>query len=357
MAKRTAKKKEVEDIKKAIKKPVKEEVYTDDDFISSGITLLDLALSERLGGYKKGSVVHISAKDHVGKTLVMLSMMAKNKKVKGLKEFKFILDEPETAMNFNLDKMFGPGMKDRVTFLPKDRTEPRTVQDWHEDITNDDNYPFLYVLDSFDALTSEDDLKQKDAPGKGGYHTEKAIVASATFPKIIGKMKDTDSIFFWVSQTRANLGMGFEDETESGGKAKNFYRSHYIKLKKVKTLKKRVRGKERNIGKLVKFIVQKNKITGKIREVDIPIYDDYGADDLESMINWMCDNKFWSGGSWINTDGLFSKEGDSTDKWRKKELIAHIEDKDLEPVLQERVKECWYILEDEISTKRKPRYE
>ena len=355
--KKETKKKETKEIKKAIKKPVKVEKLTDSDFIGSGSYLLDLALSERRdGGYLLGSVVHISAKNHVGKSFLGLNCFAEAKGNKDLEKYKLILDEPEAANNFPMDELFGKGMKKRITFLPENREIARTVQDWHDDITNLNNHPYVYILDSFDALTSVDELKQKEAPTKGGYHTEKASVSSSTFPKIVGPIKQHKSLFIMISQTRKNLGMGMEEETTSGGNAKDFYRSIYIQMKKVRTLHKEVRGKKIVVGSLVKFIIKKNKITGKIREVEVPIYTDYGMDDIESMVNWIMTHKFWEGGSWIDTCGDFIKGDDETKKWQKKELIAYIEENGLEQKLKDIVYECWMQYEEEICTTRKKRY-
>jgi len=363
------KKDDAKEIKKVLKdkKDNKKEKKEEEEqiYVSSGSYLLDLALSEQKdGGYLLGSVIQISAKDHVGKTLMALNMFAEAKNNKKFKDYKLILDEPEAAMNFPLDKMYGKGMKKRMTFVPtpEERVSPRTVQDWYHSITNEKNYPCIYVLDSFDALTSDDDLNLKGDPGKGGYHLEKAIVASSTFPKIIGPLAKTNSLFFWISQTRANLGMGMEDDTESGGRAIKFYRSYYIKLKKIQTLTKMVRGKKIVVGNMVEITIKKNKVTGKIRTITIPIYNDYGIDDLESMVDWLCERDFWDKpkkSAWIDCLGDFSKglDKDGNEKrWTRKELILHIETEKLQQKLRGILYEKWMQYESEICTDREPRY-
>jgi len=336
-----------------IKKPIKDRYRINpDDVVSTGSTLLNLALTDFDGGYVLGTVVHLVGDTNVGKSLLALTMMAEAAKNPKFDNYNLIYEEPEASMHFPLERMFGPKIN-KVKFIPVDRSEPRTVQDWHKDlyVTYDPiKRPYIYITDSFDALTSLDQLKDEE-PTKGGWKTEKPLVASEMFPKIVGKIEQSKSLYVWVSQTRENIGVTFgSNKTFSGGSAIKFYRSFEIWLAHDSNITRDVRGKKRIIGANVKVQIKKNKFTGKIREISIPVYYEYGIDDIGSMIDWMVGEKFWG-----KDKQTIKTENDFIDATRLK-LISHIEENNLEGDLKKIVVECWKELEEEIKIDRKPRY-
>jgi RecA/RadA recombinase len=334
--------------------PIPRENIKEENLISTGSTILNLACSgfSPYGGFMLGSVVHIIGDSQAGKSLLALTMMAEAAINSKLSNYKLIYEEPEAAMYFPAEEMFGKGIS-RVDFIPKDedRINARRVQDWSKDLINAE-HPFIWVTDSFDSLTSEDDLK-RDESTKGGWKTEKAIVASETFPKIIGPLKANNSLYMHISQTRDNLGVTFgETKTFGGGNAIRFYRCHEIWLAVKNLIYKEIRGEKVEIGANVLVKIKKNKLTGKVRFVDFSVYNDYGIDDVGSMIDWMVKKKFWNlpkGKQIIETEDGF------IDATRPK-LIDYVEENNLEDKLKKVVAECWLELEGEIATKRKPRY-
>lgn len=334
--------------------PIIRENIKEEDLISTGSTLLNLACSgfTPYGGYMLGSVVHIIGDSQAGKSLVALTMMAEAAINPRLDTYRLVYEEPEAAMYFPAQEMFGKGIN-RVDFIPEDedRINPRRVQDWARDL-QDAKHPFIWVTDSFDSLTSEDDLKTQEA-SKGGWKTEKAIVASLTFPKFIGPLKANNSLYLHISQTRDNIGVTFgETKTFGGGNAIKFYRCHEIWLAVKTPIYNEIRGKKREIGSQVVAKIKKNKLTGKVRFVEFPVYNDYGIDDIGSMIDWMIIEGFWNrpkGKQIIETEDGF------IDATRPK-LIDYVEENKLENQLKKIVSECWLELEGEIATKRKPRY-
>lgn len=350
-----------DDVRKTVREsePVEiEKELKENNLISTGSTLLNLALSDKYvnGGYSLGTVVHIVGDTHAGKSLLALSAMAEASIDERLNDYQLIYEEPESAMFFPVGKMFGEKALERIVFHPskEDRLEPRTVQHWHKDLT-EWPLPFIWVTDSFDALTSNDDLKD-DEPEKGGWKTEKAIVAKRLFPKIVGRIEASNSLYFWISQTIDNIGVTFgPNKTFSGGNAIKFYRSYEIWLAVENLIFTEVRGKKREIGANVIVNVKKNKFTGKKKTIRFPIYPypyGYGIDDVTSMVNWMIEEKFWDkpkGKSNVQTEEPFI-DG------KIEKIVAHIEENNLEEKLKMVVCECWQEIEKELSTKRKPKY-
>lgn len=354
-------KKIADNIVQAKKKHVKkEDPLRSSNLVSTGSTLLNLALSGHnpYGGYALGTVVHVIGDTNIGKSVLGLSLMAEVCKDKRFEKYGKIYDEPETAMFFPLEKMFGNEIK-KVKFIPTDeerKKTPRTVQDWYVDLIDTYRHPFIYVEDSLDALTSEEELED-DHPRKGGYKTEKAKVSSKLFAEIVGKIGANKSLLFIISQTRKNLGKMFgPSDTFTGGQAIKFYRSYEIWLRKRAKIVQKVRGEDREIGNYIIAKVTKNKFVGKKRVVEFPIYDDYGIDDLESCIDWLVKYKFWTkekGKAKITVHDRSFVSG-SKDK-----IIDFVEANNYEDELRNYVAECWLEMEDETSegfSHRKAKY-
>ena len=361
-----------ENITEVIKKPAK--VSAPGKLISSGCTMLNLALSDTPdGGYRLGTVVHIIGDTHAGKSLLALNMMAEASIDKKLGDYALVYEEPESAMFFPVKKMFGEDAEKRLKFIPtmiERKKGARTVQKWHDDLLAH-AVPFVWVTDSFDALTSEEDLStitadgKKKKLGKGGFRVEKPIVAKQLFPKMVGRIEASQSIFMWISQTIKNIGVTFgPSETFAGGSAITFFRAYEIWLAVVERIYIKVRGKDREVGAWVRARIKKNKFTAKVKEVTFPVYPypyGYGIDDVGAMVGWMVEEGYWEEenkdkkkGKKKNIGKILTEEPFIDGK--PEVVIRHIEENNLEGRLKEIVTECWLELEKEISTTRKPRY-
>ena len=260
-----------------------------------------------------------------------------------------------------------------------------TIQDWKKNvlIAIAAGDPFIYGLDSFDSLTSEEELERAKAlmnkgTSEGSYNLEKPKIVGQICRIITGKLKKTRSLMLVVSQTRQKIGVTFgEKKTRSGGDALRFYSSHEVWLSVVNHIKK----KDLDIGVSVIAKVKKNKITGKLRTVPFQIYFDYGVDDIGSMIDWMIEQGFWrkkskaddgekkltkeekqeikrklkEEGKKAERVGMIDTRGDFINDTRDN-LIKHIESEGFENKLREIVGECWNEIESELATDRKPKY-
>ena len=311
--------------------------------LPTGSTLLNLALSDNpYGGYVKGTIVIIVGDRSAGKTFVLWTLFAELLRL--FYKYMMIYDEPEAALQFALKKLFG----EKIGNVELNITSS-TIQDFYRNVMEQvgTGKPFVYGLDSWDSLTSEEE-EERDGVGKGGYKTEKAIASSEIFRQIVRKVKDTESLVAVIFQTRVNIGVTFgKKKTRSGGNAPGFYATHEMWLRIVKHLKR----KEREVGVLVEVNVEKNKFTGKLRKVQFPIFFDYGIDDVGSMVDWLLLEKFWK------KDKNTINCGDDFPKATREKLITYIEDNNLEGKLIEIVAEGWQEIEKDIQTDRKPRYE
>jgi len=336
-----------------------------DKLIPTGSTLLNLAMSDRYtGGAAKGKVWNIVGDSHSGKTFLALSVLAECAVRSRFDNFRFIYDDAEAALEFDVAGMFGQKVADRLEAPMKDVDGApccsNTVEDFLDNVEDalESKKPCIYILDSLDAVDSEDDqkkaaLQRKErkkgtAPEKikGSYGMAKPKKMSELFRKIVRKLKTTDSLLIIISQTRDDINpMTFTKKTRSGGRALEFYASFIIWL----ALLRRIKKNERLIGAETKVKVSKTKLTGKIRECSFTIFNAYGLDDIGDCIDFLV------------AEEEFTKKKNTIDagefgKGTKAALIKHIEEGNQEKALRKLTGHVWSEIEKTLLPDRKKKY-
>lgn len=351
---------------KQSKKEVKESSHIDvSDLVPMGSTLLNLAMSGSIeGGAKKGTMVNIIGGSHGGKSILALTSFAETNMKESFDDYIFIYDDVEHANSFDMNYLFGEKTANRVQSARPDKEDhySQTVQHFQANLTHylKKNNPFIYVLDSYDALDALEDQKkteemvdaiEKDKKDNvGTYGMAKAKAGSGILRNITSGLSKSKSVLFIVSQTRDNVDpRSFSKETRSGGRALKFYASHEMWMASIKPIKR----KETVIGSTVKVKITKNKLTGKVREVEFDIYYDYGIDDIGSCIDYLIKMKRWSGGgsAKINFHDDFSFESCTRSK-----LISLIEEGNHVRKLRKLVEKEWNTFEDSLRLGRKSKY-
>ena len=253
---------------------------------------------------------------------------------------------------------------ERAVYETVELTASETTEDFHFNVLDAlERGPCIYVLDSADALTAEQDndkieemreARLKGTDVAGSYRMAKPKAFSNLLPSIVGDLESSQSFLLIISQTRANIEPGtFEKRTRSGGKALKFYASHEIWLAVRKGIQQKVKGasdKNRNVGSSIVAKVSKNKLTGKGRTVEFDHRHGYGCDDIQSAIDFL-----------IAERGGMTKSGAKI-TWRNEvynttnQLIARIEDNNMEKLLFQDVQKRWLEIEEELKPNRKPKY-
>jgi len=338
----------------------KKSVIDEDDLsqrslVPTGSTLFNLACSDTTkGAFALGTMVNIVGDNSSGKSIKAFTILAELCKLKRFRDHRLRYADVEAALSFDIPKLFGQKLQSRLE-LP----EIETIQDFLCDFTDvlDQDRPVIYVLDSFDALTSVEELertqktiaaKKKGKEGPGSYSQEKTRGLSALLRQIVRKIRSTESLLIIISQVRQNLNAGLFGPklVRTGGKALGHSASHEIWLTIIKRLKKN----DRTIGIVTKSKVTKNRITGKVREVEFPIYYDYGIDDIGSCIDFLLQEKAWKKkGNKIVAKGL-------NFVGMQPKLVQHIENNKLEKRLRLIVAEKWYAIEESLKLNRKNKY-
>ena len=343
--------------------------------IPSGSTLLNCACSDNpFGAFALGRIVTLPGGSVGGKTMLALTMMAECATDSRFDNYDLIYDDgEEAAEQIDIPYLFGSDINKRITppMINKETNEPihsETIQDFKANILTrciDEAKPFIYVLDSLDSLTSDEELAKEYKKAiakatsaeavnelKGSYKTEKAKHLGEVIRMINGKLKKTKSALFLIQQIRDKIGVTFgKKTTTSGGHAPFFYSTHQVWFTKIVTHPKTVKGIKRKIGSRTLAEVTKNKITGKMREVEFDIYYDYGIDDIASCIDFLIETGHWKKEkNTINADDL--------DLYcNKQNLIEKIEKDKLEKELQKITGKVWNKIEDSLLLDRSRRFE
>lgn len=351
--------------------------------IPSGSTLLNCACSDNPdGAYGLGKIVTVPGGSVSGKTVLCLTTFAEVNLVPVFDEYDLVFDDIEEALEFDARYLFGDSTADRIQapngvyiYREDNKEEPEhsdTIQDLEGNVLRrckgKNPKPFIYILDSLDALTSEEELEREHknmlARAKSAEHaaeiaktygTEKARIVGRVLRMIKKNLKETQSTLIIIQQERQRIGVSFGKQwTTSGGKAPFYYSSHQIRLNRVATIK----SKDIKIGTSVKAEVIKNKLTGKEREADFKIYYDYGIDDVASCVDFLC-KEHWKhpkdkkgkemSGTWIAEE--LDVEGS------KATIIDHIEQEGLKKEMKQAVGEVWNKREEEARLNRKRKYE
>jgi len=294
-------------------KSINKERDMTDKLISSGSIMLNLACSDTYkGAFKPGRMVNLIGDSSTGKTLIALSMFGDLHLNPQFDDYIFIYDDVEQALEFDLANLLGEECAERILPPNLDKDDPvysDTIQDFNVYMNEllKQGKPFIYVLDSFDALTTVDELEYVNKEVKhfkegksastltGTYGADKPKAMSRMLRTLVTKLSATESFLLIISQTRDNIGSSFsivgQSKTRSGGRALKFYASHEIWLAKLNNIVKTVDSIEYVVGTRIRAKVTKNKLTGKVRTADMYVYYDYGVDDVASCLDYLAATK------------------------------------------------------------------
>ena len=339
-----------------------------DELIPTGCTTLNCALADNpYGGYRKGTIVNAIGDSSAGKSILAFTTFAAANAA-GLHNYRFIFDDAECGASFNTESLFGEETAERIEPPSRDKNGEEknsdTIEEFHMHVDQAlrRQHPFIYVLDSFDGLSSEADqkkakeqIKQKEKGNQettGSYGQAKNIKINEILRLIKGGLKSTNSLLIIVSQVRDNMEVGsFTKKRRAGGKALKHYawQEFWLKL----GAKRTVTAKEKKMMIGVDSIadITKNRQTGKQRQAKFPIYYDLGIDDVSACVDFLEEHKHWQ----KKKQTLVAHEFDT--EATKAKLIEKIENENKEKELQKIVGKCWNEIEESIRLKsRKKRF-
>ena len=335
--------------------------------VGSGSTLLNLAITGNIDdGFPQGTVILLVGDSSSGKTFLSLTCCAEAVLKRDFDGYAFIYDDVENGCMMDVGRFFGTGVLSRLKaprYIDNIPTHSDTAEECYMNILENIKHgPCIYIVDSLDALSSKAEEKKNterlkargtaaEAKIKGDYGDGKAAINSRRLRAVARAARNNGSIVVLIAQTRDNIDpFSFETRTRSGGRALKFY-SHVELWSSVGgRAKQTVRGQEVIVGIRSLIRVKKNRITGREWDVEVPIYYDYGIDDIGGMIDFLIKWDHWTqNGKTISTKE-FGYSG------TRRNLIKHIEQEGLRRELQIIVRDIWSEIEAATKQNRKARY-
>ena len=284
------------------------------DWISTGSSMLDLAISNRPhGGLPVGKMVEFNGLEGTGKSLLSAHVVADTQKKGGV---AVVIDTENSAapefwksLGVNLSKLL--------------YVQCETVEDIFEQMermiaivrkSNKDRI-LTIIVDSVAAASTKVELESDH--GKDGYATGKSIIISKAMRKITTMIGRQKVLIIFTNQLRQNLNaMAFGDKyIVSGGKALAYHCSVRVRLNNTGKLKK----DEEVIGNVCKAVVVKNRMGPPQRQANFDIYFDSGIADYSSWVKVLKDNDLIKQGGAYYT---YKKDNGEEWKFQSKDFVS-----------------------------------
>jgi recombination protein RecA len=309
------------------------------DFISTGCTRLDVAISNRKnGGIACGRITELTGLEQSGKSLMAAHMMADAQLSGGVA----VLLDTEAAVNAEFFAAIGINMK-KMVYVPVGTVEQifEKIEEIIEMVRRGSadarKKKVIIVVDSVAAAPTIKELEGDYS--KEGYGTDKAIIISRAMRKITNLIAEERIALVFTNQLRHKMNApAFSDPyTTSGGKAIGFHASTRLRLEKIGMIK--TEDKE-VIGVNVRAKVVKNRLGPPHRVVDFDVYFDRGIDDTTSMLKYLKAEEIVKGaGAWYEyVDNSGEEHKFQSKDWAKmlkesEELRGEIYDKMCESMI------------------------
>lgn len=291
------------------------------DFVGTGSSLLDLAISNRPhGGIACGRITELTGLEGSGKSLIAAHMMANVQREGGV----VVLLDTENAVNPEFFEAIG------LNFGQMVYAQPDTVEDIFvmiETIVNrvrekqGNDKKVIIVVDSVAGAPTKQEMEADY--DKDGYATGKAIILSKAMRKVTSLIAKQKIALVFTNQLRQKMNApAFSDPwTTSGGKAIAYHASTRLRL--VTTGKIANKDKE-VIGVSIKASVIKNRLGPPYRTAEFNVYFDRGIDDLDSWLKFCKDKGLMkTAGAYVKYEDLEGKEHQFAGKEFKKFLTEN----------------------------------
>jgi len=264
------------------------------DFISTGSSLLDLAISNKeRGGAPVGRIVELQGMESSGKSLIGAHILAETQKRDGIG----VYIDTETAVSTEFLKAIGVDI-DSMLYAHLETAEEifETIESIIVKVREADKNRLVTILvDSLSGASTK--IEMESDYDKDGWATAKAIIISKALRKITQMIGKQRILLVFTNQLRQKLGVMFGDPwTTSGGKALGFHSSVRVRLSSIK----KIIDKDKNvIGIRTKAIITKNRVGPPFRQAEFNIYFDSGIRDRDSWLDFLKQHKLISAaGAW-----------------------------------------------------------
>ena len=299
------------------------------DWISTGSTILDLAVSNKPdGGLAAGRITEINGLEGSGKSLIGAHALASTQKKGGLA----VYIDTESAVSSEFLQAIGIDTENML-YVHLETVEEifDTIETIVAKIRESDKDKLVTIL--VDSLAAASTKVEMDSDfDKDGWATAKAIVISKAMRKITQLIARQRVCLIFTNQLRQKLGVMFGDPwTTSGGKALPFHSSTRIRLKNVGQIKD---AKKNTIGIKIRAQVIKNRLGPPLRSADFSLYFDKGIDDFGSWLEVLKGHKLIKqAGAWYTLEDQDGKEH----KFQSKDFGSLMADEDTQKFVYDKI--------------------
>ena len=306
------------------------------EFVSTGSTMLDLAISNRPnGGIAVGRITELNGLESSGKSLIGAHLLAETQKKGGVA----VYIDTETAVSEDFLGVIGVDIN-KMLYLHLETVEDifEAIEEIVTKVRESDKDRLVTILvDSLAAATTKVELNADY--DKDGWATSKAIVISKAMRKITQMIGRQRIALVFTNQLRQKLGVMFGDPwTTSGGKALPFHASTRIKLKNTGQIKDK---KNNTIGMKILAQVIKNRLGPPLRKAEFPLYFESGIDDEGSWLQVLKEHNLAKvGGAWYT---MKDHNGEEI-KFQSKDWAEKLEDEEFKDY-------CYQLICDKIILK------
>ena len=277
------------------------------DWISTGSTMLDLAISNKPnGGVAVGRITELNGLEGSGKSLIGSHLLASTQKKDGIA----VYIDTESAVSPEFLDAIGVDTESML-YVHLETVEEvfETIETIITKIRESDNDKLVTIL--VDSLAAASTKVEMDADfDKDGWATAKAIIISKAMRKVTQMVARQRVALVFTNQLRQKLGVMFGDPwTTSGGKALPFHASTRVRFKNMGQIKDS--SKKNTIGIKIKGQVIKNRLGPPMRTAEFPLYFDTGIDDYGSWLTVMKEHKLLKqGGAWYTIQHVDTETGE-----------------------------------------------
>jgi recombination protein RecA len=291
------------------------------EWISSGCSMLDLAVSNRPnGGFPVGRITEITGLEASGKSLLAAHALAETQKKGGLA----VYIDTESATSSEFLTAIGVDIK-TMLYVPMETIEEifETIETIVENVRKSDKDRLVtIVVDSVMGASTK--IEMSAEYDKDGYATSKSIILSKAMRKVTNWIARERICLIFTNQLRTKLGVSFGDPwTTSGGKAIPFHASVRLRLKSVGQIKI----KDSIVGIKTRVTVVKNRMGPPLRSIDYDIYFESGIDNYGGWLTIMKDYKMVTqAGAWYTYEDIDTATGEvlSEVKFQSKDFMDKV---------------------------------
>ncbi len=338
-------------------------------YFPTGSTLLDLVVGggEAINygmGYPSGTIVRDWGNTSSSKTFKACETIAASR-YKFKDSFSWVYDDTERGNFLDSKKLYG------FDIIPEDeskRTSSKTVEEWEYNINKcldalKPDEKFIYVLDSLDGLSSKEMIDRKEdrhnAFDKGKEFDEGTYGANAAkflsqegMRGLASKLYEKNALLYIISQERDNLKAGLYQRQSrlGGGRAVTFYET--VRIYSRMKLEEEKHG--RAYGVVIQVEAEKTRHPRPWRKCLIPLYFDFGLDDIGSCLDFLYDLRSEKTGELLKAkdDVMWNFEATG----RRADIIKYIEEHGQQEELRQRTISKWEEIESEIKIDRVKKY-